>query len=135
VTRPLSIKIAMALWILYAVLPIFGLGLSRHASPLTLFNFLFVFGRTGLDVLWIHLLWKMNRWSLIGWTTTVAVNVVLLYLGNPHWTDRYKHLGVFSAIIPVILFAALILPHWKKMSWHLQGGSPATAPVAPQDVF
>ena len=66
---------------------------------------------------------RMSRWPVIVQVVTVTSSITLQYATNPHWTDRYPILGVFAVIVPLMIYLALIVPHWRNMNWALFGRS------------
>jgi hypothetical protein len=78
---------------------------------------------------------RMSRWPILAVLTWFVVRIGVNYYMDPRWTDRYPLSGVFVMIIPMSVFAGLVLPHWKKLNWNLFGQMTSLAPIAPEDVF
>jgi hypothetical protein len=117
---PLSIKIVIGLMILFlagrgAALVALMLGKPLHQPwpEFVLAVALMTYQVAGLN--------RMSRWPIIVQALMVTSSVVIQYATQPHWTDRYPILGVFAVIIPLAIYLALVLPHWRKMNWALLG--------------
>ena len=119
---PLSIKIAMALWLFVIVSPFYGmmtnsLRLEQAFEPIRLLV-------TLVGIYGLMALWWMSRWALVAVIGRFALQMVWNFAVAPHWIDRYPHLGIFALVMPTGLFAALILPNWKSLTWRPFGPSP-----------
>jgi hypothetical protein len=77
---------------------------------------------------------RMSRWPIVAQATMVAFSIAIQYATQPHWTDRYPIFGVFAVIIPLVVYLALTLPHWRKMNWALFG-RPYRRPEDQVEVF
>lgn len=77
---------------------------------------------------------RMSRWPIIVQGTMVTLSIISQYATQPHWTDRYPIFGVFAVIIPLAIYLALTVPHWRKMNWG-PFGRPYRAPENPVEIF
>jgi hypothetical protein len=117
---PLSIWVAVVLFSLIA-LPSF-IQMARVAPlsgrPEVWASILF-----GLAVLIYKMvaLARLSRWPVVLHVGTVAASLIARHLSHFEWRDRFPMLGPFIVIIPLAVYLALILPHWRKMNWALFG--------------
>jgi hypothetical protein len=130
---PLTIKIVIGLMILLlagrvAALLAFLLGKPLHQPwpEFVLAVALMTFQIVGLS--------RMSRWPIVAQATMVAFSIAIQYATQPHWTDRYPMFGVFAVIIPLAIYLALTLPHWRKMNW-APLGRPYRRPEDPVEIF
>jgi hypothetical protein len=130
---PLSIKIVIGFMILFlagraAGLVAFLLGKPLHQPwpEFALAVALMTFQVVGLS--------RMSRWPIIVQATMVTLSIFSQYATQPHWTDRYPILGAFAIIIPLAIYLALTLPHWRRMNWAVFG-RPYRPPEDQVEVF
>jgi hypothetical protein len=132
VRRPLSIKIAIALWFLELMAPLVNGFLHRKSLDLFLITAAI---SVVLTVYYLTAQWRMSRWPIIIWLALGALGLLARHAANPHWLDRYPILGIFAVLIPIGLPAALILPHWRKLNWNFFGWNDKALAPNPADVF
>src|SRR5665213_3427002 len=113
---PISIAIAASLYALVTVVQVWEYLASKHSiNGSDVFAVAFTLSFGGYIVLGLV---RRSCWPLIIELTLATASITWRSFTNPHWTDKYPLTGVFVVIIPNLIFAALILPHWKSLSWN-----------------
>lgn len=128
---PITIKIAMSIWLLLMALQAGGmitLATRGPINPAELAWRVAVFVCLGYQV---YAASRFSRWSLVAHTLVYASVTLRRYLIDPDWTGRYPMLGVFVDIIPWALMVLLVAIHWRKMNWSPLG-LPMSARAAAQ---
>ena len=77
---------------------------------------------------------RLSRWPLLVHALSVAWGFVSGHLAHMDWRARFPLLGPWVFWIPVVLYFALTLPHWRKMNWALFG-HPYCPPEDQAEVF
>lgn len=109
---PISVLAVIAIRAAQLMYQIERHGLALIATPLGAFGTaLFVGVEFGL--------WRMRKWALIWVLGAQAVTAAHWSLTPSLWRDRYPLLGPTVPWILWAIFAACLLPHWKRMSWRL----------------
>jgi hypothetical protein len=116
---PLSIWIIVVIWSFIGLAPITRL-VSSGASALVSFTVI-------ISVAWVAYqavaLARLSRWPVVLTIGTAAWSIAARYLMHYDWRANYPMLGVFIVLIPLTLYLACTLPHWRKMNWALLGQS------------
>jgi hypothetical protein len=60
---------------------------------------------------------RLSRWPILLHIASVAWSLVSRHLAHLEWRDRFPILGPFVVLIPLTIYLALTLPHWRKMNW------------------
>ena len=130
---PLTIWIAVVLFSLVA-LPSF-IQLARIATPETRpqFAISILIGVAILAYKAIALA-RLSRWPILLHVAGVGWSLVSRHLAHLEWRDRFPTLGPFVVLIPLAVYLALTLPHWRKMNWALFG-RPYRRPEDQVEVF
>ncbi|MFC7379380.1 hypothetical protein [Brevundimonas sp. GCM10030266] len=110
---PISILVVVALWSVTGALAVAG-WVARGEFPMAAFNA--VYGAWAVIAMW-----RMSRWPLlVGLGLGVARQAWHVLVENGNY-DQYPILGPWALIVPAVMIAALILPHWKRMNWSIIG--------------
>ena len=79
-----------------------------------------IIGLAALTYQWIGLI-RLSRWPILFQVASVIFSLVSRHLAHFDWRHRYPMLGPFIVLIPLGLYLACTLPHWRKMNWALFG--------------
>jgi hypothetical protein len=77
---------------------------------------------------------RLSRWPILLTAAVGAWSVISRHLAHFDWRHRYPMLGVFVILIPLALYFACTMPHWRKMNWALFG-RPYRRPENQVEVF
>ena len=77
---------------------------------------------------------RLSRWPVVLHVMSVAASLIAGQLSHFEWRNRFPMLGPFIVIIPLAIYLALTLPHWRKMNWALFG-RPYRRPEDQVEVF
>jgi hypothetical protein len=77
---------------------------------------------------------RLSRWPIVLHVGGVVWSMVSRHLAGVHWRDQYPFLGPFIVLVPLAIYLALTLPHWRKMNWALFG-RPYRPPEDRAEVF
>ena len=64
---------------------------------------------------------RLSRWPVVLTLGVAAWSLAARYLAHYAWRAHYPMLGVFIVLIPLGLYLACTLPHWRKMNWACSG--------------
>ncbi|CAN7336734.1 hypothetical protein [Caulobacter sp. LjRoot300] len=64
---------------------------------------------------------RLSRWPILLHVASVGWSLVSRHLAHLEWRERFPILGPFVVLIPLTIYLALTLPHWRKMNWALLG--------------
>jgi hypothetical protein len=134
---PVSIKIAVGLWLLIAATKIVStISMAIVLTPFGAQKFAFgsqVFGLVFALYQAIALA-RLSRWPMLLQPAVAAASILSLYASGFDWRERYPILGPLAMILPPLILLALTLPHWRKMNWGVFG-RPYRPPEDQADVF
>ena len=121
---PWSIWIAAGYWLLVAVTKVvlvagIAVVLARFGATKYALNAQFL----GLIVALyqVFALARLSRWPVLVHPILVALSLFGLYGNDAGMRERFPVLAPVAAILPLLVFLALTLPHWRKMNWALFG--------------
>ena len=117
---PLSIWIIAALWTIVGLIQLTRLASTAPQGSLGEVVAMILFGLVALTYQWIGLV-RLSRWPILFQVASVIFSLVSRHLAHFDWRHRYPMLGPFIVLIPLALYLACTLPHWRKMNWALFG--------------
>ena len=117
---PVSIWIIVALWTLVGLIQLTRLASTAPQDSLGGVVALILFGLAALTYQWIGLV-RLSRWPILFQVASVIFSLVSRHLAHFDWRHRYPMLGPFIVLIPLAIYLACTLPHWRKMNWALFG--------------
>ena len=123
---PLSIWIIVVTWSLIGLAPTLRL-VASGASVIMSFAVLIAVAWTAYHAV---ALTRLSRWPVVVTLGMAGWSIVTRYVMHYNWRAHYPMLGVFIVLIPLGLYLACTLPHWRKMNWAVfgRGYRPATSP-------
>jgi hypothetical protein len=131
---PLSIKILVACWSLTGFVQLVALG-RFGSGGVTLASIVIAMAAPiGFIAYKAFSLWRLSWWSVVVQAIVFALTLLNRQRTGFDWRAHYPMLGPFVFLIPVTLYFALILPHWRKMNWALFG-RPYRPPEDQVEVF
>lgn len=131
---PLSIKIAIGFFVLGLTLQLLRATSDAINGAMNVTGLVGVAIDIAAITFQLVALPRLSRWAPICQSALTVIFLGIRYLNDPNWTDAYPMLGPFIMIIPLAIYLALVLPHWRKMNWAPLGlrYKPAEAPA---DIF
>jgi hypothetical protein len=127
---PLSIWIIVVLWSLIELAPTLRLVASGASAVLSFYVLIAVVWAAYHAVA----LTRLSRWPVVVTLGLAVCSIVTRYVMRYDWRAHYPMLGVFIVLIPLVLYLACTLPHWRKMNWALFG-RPYRPPEDQAEVF
>ena len=121
---PPSILIAVGYWLLVAVTKtVFVIGIAAVLARFGAIKYALNGQLLGLiiAVYQVFALTRLSRWPVLVHPIMAALSLFGLYGNDAGLRERFPLLPPLAAILPLLIFLALVLPHWRKMNWALFG--------------